>query len=899
MKRLILTLLLPAFIFSVAFSQTTYEDFEGTPLDWNPFGDGVYNGVIDNPDPTIVNMSAKVGSYTKSDMHAYSLLIAVLPDSMDLTINNQFSIDIYSPVASQVLFKLEGDGEAIEMIKNIANTNVWQTYNFDLSAAASFTTITKIIIFFDPGVETSDDTYLYDNIVANPAGSCAGTVVDPLIIDDYECQRNASYGVGWQNLTAVTNPDATGINTSSMVGSYIDPLDSWSALLIDYQNSLDLSTNNQIKAKVWAPKTGQLLFKLEGGVSGASEKFIDVTETNTWVEYTADFSEQASADHKKIAIFFNAGVDAVEGDIYFIDDIVFEEAPSAAALEDFENGASLPWEPLNQDATNHGVFSVTANPDAAGINASANAGKYDKGNAAFSTVTTFLASGLDLSISPQMNLQVLAPEGAVNMTMQLVSPTEGNKDVTRDFSANGAWIDLSFNFEEFNMITDFERINFLFDGGTASAGTTYYFDNLTQGASTVNPCEDVVAIPTILDDYECQRNVTYGVGIDRLSVIANPDLTPENSSAMVGEYKDPIDEWSALGFESGGSWDLSIRNQFHLKVWSGNAVPILFKLEGGTSPAKEVFIDVTETNKWVEYAVDFSDQIGEDHARIVVFFNAGILPAQEDLYYLDDASWSRASYAGCVDDHETDENTIANFAYFANGHLETEGKQFEIVNNPNSSGINTSDKVGEFVKASDGDPWAGMFAQLDAPIDFGSNKTARAKVLMDHIGNFTIKLEGSTTGADAIELPVENTATGEWEELTFDFSAVTDDANYTRLTLFFDLLIDATGTDVISYFDDIIFGDGDCSTSGVFTPLTVEEFKISPNPVSEILRIENTAEVQTIEVFNLLGQKASSINIAGRENFDLSVDGLDNGLYLLVGYDINGQLIANAKFIKD
>ena len=40
MKKMLLTLLLPAFMLSVAFSQTTYEDFEGTPLEWKPLVDG-------------------------------------------------------------------------------------------------------------------------------------------------------------------------------------------------------------------------------------------------------------------------------------------------------------------------------------------------------------------------------------------------------------------------------------------------------------------------------------------------------------------------------------------------------------------------------------------------------------------------------------------------------------------------------------------------------------------------------------------------------------------------------------------------------------------------------------------------------------------------------------------
>ncbi|HFA48155.1 MAG TPA: hypothetical protein ENJ95_03965, partial [Bacteroidetes bacterium] len=825
MKKFLLTLALPVVFFSLAFSQVVYEDFEATPLEWNPFGDGIFNGVIDNPDPNAVNGSAKVGSYTKSDMHAFSLLIAFVDPAMDLSTMNQFSIDVYAPVATQVLLKLEGDGEAIEMTKNIANTNVWQRYNFDFSAAAAFTTITKIIIFFDPGTEDSGDTYLFDNIMATAAGPCAGTAPDPLIVDDYECQRNATYGGGWDIIMPVANPDPTGSNTSSMVGQYEDPLDEWSALVIDYNSALDLSVNNQVKAKIWAPKTGQVLFKLEGGVSPAAEIFMDVTDTETWVEYTADFSAQANANHKRIAIFFNAGVLAEAGDIYYIDDISFAEGAPAVGLEDFENGANLGWEPLNGDMANHGTFDgVMANPDQSGINDSPNVGRYTKGDAAFSTLSAFLPNGLDLSTEPQLNLQVRAPAGSENVTMQLVSATQGNKELTREIPATMEWVQLEFNFEEFNDITDFERVNILFDAGVAAPGTSYMFDNLAQGMSTVDPCEGVLPIPTVLDDYECQRNVAYGAGADRLSVVDNPDVSPENGSSTVGRYQDPLDEWSALGFESGGSWDLAVFNQFNIKIWSPLAVPLLFKLEGGTSPAVEVWMDVAETEKWVDYTVDFSDHAGEDHARIVVFFNGGQLPAEEDLYFIDNVQWKRINYAGCVNDHETFNSTIGNFQYFANGHIEAEDNRLKVVDNPNPSGINDSGKVGQFTKANDGATFAGAFAALGAPIEFGGNKTIRAKVLMDHIGNFAMKVEASATGADNIELSVPNTLVNEWEELTFDFSDAPDDAQYQTLTIFFDLAMDPAADDVTSYYDDFVIGDGTCPfmTTGIFEPIKVE-----------------------------------------------------------------------------
>jgi hypothetical protein len=63
MKQLLLTLLaLMAFSF-LAHGQIIYEDFEGGPaLNWQPFGDGVFNGVVPNPpdqDPLGINPSAE------------------------------------------------------------------------------------------------------------------------------------------------------------------------------------------------------------------------------------------------------------------------------------------------------------------------------------------------------------------------------------------------------------------------------------------------------------------------------------------------------------------------------------------------------------------------------------------------------------------------------------------------------------------------------------------------------------------------------------------------------------------------------------------------------------------------------------------------------------------------
>jgi hypothetical protein len=163
-----------------------------------------------------------------------------------------------------------------------------------------------------------------------------------------------------------------------------------------------------------------------------------------------------------------------------------------------------------------------------------------------------------------------------------------------------------------------------------------------------------------------------------------------------------------------------------------------------------------------------------------------------------------------------------------------------------------------------------------------------------------MKLENSATGAENIELPVENTLTNEWEELTFDFSSIPDDAQFQTLTIFVDLLIDATGEDVTSYFDDIVIGDGNCSVVGVFEPIEVASVKVTPNPAHSDLFLEVPQEVRQVVIFNALGQKVNSTIFSnGMNNLNVDVSNLQKGMYFISLMNNDGVLIGKAKFIKD
>ncbi len=877
-----------------------YETFEnGLALPWVG-ADGEFNGPVENPDSNSVNGSDWVGQYVKSGMHSYSLLIADRGTPFDMSILNQFHLNVHSQVPSQVLMKLEGPGgPAIERTKNIGLIDEWQDYTFDFSEAADWTHLSKVILFFDPGVEMSADTYYFDNLLALPQGICKNVTLDPTMIDDFECNRNATYVNGWDSLTVVNNPAPNAVNTSAKVGRYGDPsTEQWATLLLDNQNPIDLSTRNQLNIKIWAPRVVPILFKLEGGSSPAKEIWVDAQSAGNWDQYVIDFSGEALSNHRKIAIFFNGGQDPQAGDVYYIDDINWREQ-TTFVLEDFEQGAFLPWAPLDDQTLLHGTFAVIDNPDPSGINTSLQVGEYTKGTSAFSTLAAVAPGVIDITARPQYNLDVWASAPGT-MTFQLESVSEGNKEVTRDIVTGAAWETVSFNFAEFQSITDWASMRLIFNPGVAEEGAVFYFDNLNQSESTVDPCEGVVAISNIIDDFECQRNYEAGAGAELLSVVGNPDVTVVNSSTFVGLYKDqPAQPWSALCWEFPDGIDLSAFNQLSFQVIGQTAVPILIKLEGGSSPAAEIFTAITTPGEWETISVDFSEQIGQDHRRVCIFFNAGVETTTEDDYYIDNVQFAHAPFTGCIVNFEEPAFISDTWLYFPSD----DSGAFELIDNPDPSGINTSAKVGKATeKASSGQPWQGMYTDLPAPIHFGADKIIKMKVWSPQVATVTMKLErpltpGAPTSGD---LTVPNTVANEWEELSFDFSStpITDDGEYARITLIWDIN-NIPAEDVIYYFDDIQLTSGGCSPTSIFGgPEKPRDLRVSPNPVTDELRIDELGNVSRLDIYNMFGQRVATVWTGTATRTALQVSNLTQGTYILNGYSAKGELLALTRFVK-
>ena len=130
----------------------------------------------------------------------------------------------------------------------------------------------------------------------------------------------------------------------------------------------------------------------------------------------------------------------------------------------------------------------------------------------------------------------------------------------------------------------------------------------------------------------------------------------------------------------------------------------------------------------------------------------------------------------------------------------------EIIENPDASGLNTSEKVVEYVQTEGVEPWAGLFFDLSGKVDFSENQAIKLKVYSPAADQTVlIKLEDIADADMNKEVQVQTTVANEWEELTFNFSS-SDSDKYDRMVLFFNFNGDKDAQ-TTHYFDDIILGE--------------------------------------------------------------------------------------------
>ena len=488
----------------------------------------------------------------------------------------------------------------------------------------------------------------------------------------------------------------------------------------------------------------------------------------------------------------------------------FEGDTTAFGLTDFGGASSsLVADPLDADNTvAQTVKSSTAETFAGTV----------MGNGSgFANPIPFTADGTTMTV------RVYSPAAGIPVLLKVENADASVfSEVIVNTTVANAWEILTFDFSTVSIDTSatFVQAIIFFNFNNAGADRTYFWDDVTFGAA-VTPTSGGA-------DFEpAGAPYTFGdFGGGAVTVIANPQITGINTSATVGQMQKFAGEvFGGSTLTLPGEVDFSNSSVFTMKVFAQRAVPVLFKLEG-----LNVERSVTHTGSgWEELSFDFAGDTGPGVTQVTLIFDLGVNGDAggdpDNWTFLFDDIVTPIGSGGTGGDGGDDSAFSATdfepagapytFGDFGGGVV-------TVIDNSQSSGINTSATVGQMQKFA-GEVFGGSTLTLNGEVDFSDSSTFTMKVFASRSVPVLFKLEGLN-----VERSVTHTGSG-WEELSFDFAGDTG-AGVTQITLIFDLGVNGdAGGDADNWtflFDDIALssaadeagsGDGAGASAGNVT----------------------------------------------------------------------------------
>lgn len=217
---------------------------------------------------------------------------------------------------------------------------------------------------------------------------------------------------------------------------------------------------------------------------------------------------------------------------------------------------------------------------------------------------------------------------------------------------------------------------------------------------------------------------------------------------------------------------------------------------------------------------------------------------------------------------------------------------------------NASNTVIRTIKTPGAATWAGT--TIGTPVGFSaaipftaSNRKVYVSVWSPDAGiPVRLKVEEYNDPTHSCETQTNTTVVG-WQMMEFDFNnqasgtAIFNPAfNFNMMSIFFNFGTDgATAGTKTYYFDNISYA----------APLAIASFneaKIAmyPNPVSSSLSISSVGILETISIYNVIGQEVMNLKI-NDTNAVINVSNFQNGIYIVKAFS-EGK-VSTSKFIKE
>ncbi len=478
----------------------------------------VFNGwpnmpvIIGNPDASGINTSANVAQWDRTDWAQWdNVYTDVLPGTIDFTTGTTFSLKVWSPIACDVLFKLEGNAAPVERLQSITTPNTWVQLDFDFTGET--TDVFNKLVFFIDFATFNANTFYFDDIEGpeyNNDPPPVGTLTLPVTFDDPD-EDYALIDFGGNQSEIIVDPDDPDNNIVKTIKT--ETAEFWAGTTVGgtlgFAEPIPFAAPDTtlMSVVVWSPAVGiPIRLKVEDannpGITCETEAISTVA--SAWDTLVFDFSNPAPGTpainfantYNKASIFFNFGTtggDAGE-QTYYWDYMDFIGAPEPKPLlelnvqDNFENDG---WGTIDEWFFQDPGFDplpVVPDPE----DGSNNVADYNRsGTFEWTNAQFVLEHRMDLSERNKFELDVFLPSsndysGALNPTAAIKlqnSKLGGNAWQTQteivitveDFDQ---WVTLLFDFSAVADSVNYDQVVIQLGGEGHWVPGQFYFDNL-------------------------------------------------------------------------------------------------------------------------------------------------------------------------------------------------------------------------------------------------------------------------------------------------------------------------------------------------------------------------------------------------------------------------------------
>ena len=442
-----------------------------------------------------------------------------------------------------------------------------------------------------------------------------------------------------------------------------------------------------------------------------------------------------------------------------------------------------------------------------------------------------------------------APAAGIPIRLKVEDAADGSKSCETEATTTvaNAWETLTFNFANpasgtapLNLANTYNKVsvfpNFGKTGAQIGGASTYYFDDLAFGGSTVS------GLPITFDDPAVTYTLTGFGGAEAASVVADPAGGANKVAQVIKSATAEL--WAGTTVSTGPNNSIApipfsaTAKTITVRVWAPAAgIPIRLKVEDAADGSKSCETEATTTvaNAWETLTFNFANpasgtaplNLANTYNKISVFPNFGKTGAQiggASTYYFDDFAMGGSTVSGLP---ITFDNPAVTYTLTGFGGAEAAS----VVADP-AGGAN---KVAQVTKSATAELWAGTTVSTGpnnsiAPIPFSATaKTITVRVWAPAAGiPIRLKVEDAADGSKSCETEATTTVANAWETLTFNFAnpasgtAPLNLANtYNKISVFPNF--GKTGAQIggasTYYFDD--FAIGGSTVSGL--PITFDD----------------------------------------------------------------------------